>query len=80
MIKKPAFILLFFLLFTAISFSQDTTGEPEKNPILTDKYQFGAGIFFPSKDFQLKVDGATPNDEIEFGKALGSDSSELTFF
>ena len=78
--KNLILFYCFFLLFTAISFSQDTTDKPEKNPILTDKYQFGAGIFFPSKDFQLKVDGATPNDEIEFGKALGSDSSELTFF
>lgn len=78
--KKTVCLLLLFFIITTISFSQDNTDEPEKNPILTDKYQFGVGIFFPKKDFQLEVDGSSPNDEIEFGKALGFDNSELTFF
>jgi hypothetical protein len=50
--KKTVCLLLLFFIITTISFSQDNTDEPEKNPILTDKYQFGVGIFFPKKDFQ----------------------------
>ncbi|MCF6308471.1 MAG: porin family protein [Flavobacteriaceae bacterium] len=78
--KKTTFILLLFLLFTAVSFSQEQTDEPKKNPILTAKYQFGAGIFFPTKDLQIGVDGSSPNNEIEFGKNLGFDNAEATFF
>lgn len=78
--KKTASLFLLFLIITNISFSQENQSEPDKNPILTDKYQFGVGVFFPSKDFQLKVDGSTPNDEIEFGEAFGFDNSEATFF
>jgi len=66
------------MLSSSFLFSQE---DQEKHSILTDKYQFGIGIFYPSKSIDIGVDGSEPDDgDIEFGKAFGFDNSELTFF
>lgn len=72
-------IILLFLILTPSSllFSQETI---EKHSILTDKYQFGIGFFYPSKSIDIGVDGSIPNDDIEFGNAFGFDNSQITFF
>ena len=71
-------ILLLIMLSSSWLFSQE---DQEKHPILTDKYQFGIGLFYPSKSIDIGVDGSEPDDgDIEFGKAFGFDGSQATFF
>ena len=72
-----SFILILFLTSSSGLFSQETT---EKHAILTDKFQFGIGFFYPSKSIDIGVDGSDPNDDIEFGKAFDFDNSQITFF
>lgn len=72
---KITFALGLFLLGLVSVNAQD---EIEKNPILTSKFQFEVGTFFPSKTIDIEVDGAGPNDKIEFGKAFGLESTQTT--
>lgn len=66
---------LLIILMSTLSYSQDA----EKHSILIDKYQFGAGMFFPSKTISIGVDGTNPNEDFEFGKALGVENRQSTF-
>jgi hypothetical protein len=72
-----AFILLFFIATTSISFSQE---KAEKHSILINKYKFGIGLFYPSKSIDIGADGSFPNDDIEFSEAFGFRNSETTLF
>ena len=72
-LQKLLFVL--FLISSTFLFAQD---EIEKNPILTDKFQFEIGTFFPSKTIDIEVDGSGPNDEFEFGKAFGLEANQTT--
>ena len=72
-LQKIIFICLFF--FAIQIFAQE---EVEKNPLLTNKFQFEIGTFFPSKTIKLEVDGSGPNDEFEFGNAFGLESTQTT--
>lgn len=75
---------LLIILVSSLSYSQEDVEKPtniedvEKHAILSDKYQFGVGMFFPSKSISIGVDGSTPNEEIEFGKALGFNDNQIT--
>lgn len=76
-IKYISVIFLLLILTSSFAYSQ----EPEKkHSILTDKFTFGIGFFYPSKTFEVGVNGSTRNKEIEFGKAFGMEDSQLTFF
>ena len=78
---KNLFVFIFLLIVTSSSilFSQEAK---EKHAILTDKYQFGIGMFYPSKSIEIGVDRSIsiPGDDIEFGKAFGFNNSEATLF
>ncbi len=76
---KNLYALVFLLIITHSStlFSQETE---KKHPILIDKYQFGIGMFYPSKSIEIGVDGSVPNEDIEFGKDFGFNNTELTLF
>lgn len=73
---KITFAIGLFLMGLLSVNAQEAT---EKHPILTDKFHFVAGTFFPSKSIDIKVDGSAPNDEFEFGKAFGLEDNQSTF-
>jgi len=76
--KKLISLLCFFILLSnQWAFSQE---DNEKHPILTDKYQFAAGLFYPSKSIGISAEGNLPVDDIDFGTAFGLDDSETTLF
>lgn len=48
------------------------------HPYLNSKYFFSFGMYFPSKDFDIKVNGRMPGTEIDFEDGVGlSDSDEI---
>ena len=80
---KNLFSLLFLFIIVwgqSILSQNDDKNDDEKHPILTDKYQFGAGVFYPSKTIKISAAGDIPENEIEFGKTFGIDDSEITVF
>jgi hypothetical protein len=75
------YILSFFILilFAQFLFAQE---ESEKHPILTKRFQIEAGVYLPSKNIKIGVDGSTstPNDDINFNESFGLDDNEATLF
>ncbi len=54
-----------------------STGEAV-HPYLNSKYQVSFGMYFPSKDFTIKVDGIVPGSGIDFQEDAGlSDTDEI---
>jgi hypothetical protein len=66
--------------FIATLFSNPVAAQTaeEYHPILTDEFHLGVGLFFPKKSITLRVDGSSPEDEIDFDEALGVDDHDLT--
>lgn len=90
--KNTILFSLILALFTVqISFSQKdlqpqdsiiNTSVAEINkqhPILSDRFIFNAGVFIPSKEFKLSIDGASENDLIDINKDFGFNKSETIF-
>jgi hypothetical protein len=79
---KNLFILFFFFVLPCpFMFSQEENEKAsEKHPILTDRFQFEAGIFFPSKNVKIGANGSSPNDNISFGETFNLNDSETTIF
>lgn len=77
--KIKHFSVSILLLFAAVtcSFAQDTES---KHAILTNKLQLGIGLFYPSKTFDIGVNGSSRNDEIEFDETFDLKDSEITLF
>jgi hypothetical protein len=68
--------LLIFLFPTAVSAQgSESSGV---HPLMTSKFNLGIGVYFPRKQFELQVNGATPGDNIDFDEALNIDESEST--
>lgn len=86
--KKSIYVcfLILIIAFPKI-FSQqeenkdsDQITEPiEKHPLLSDKFVFNSGLYFPSKTIKIQADGSSENDEIEFNKTFDFDQNEITF-
>jgi hypothetical protein len=55
--------------------------ESNVHPFISSKYSVQAGMFFPSKDFHLSVDGtiAGDNREFDFEKATGISEDDAIF-
>ena len=70
------YLLFLIVLISQFSFSQE---EVEKHPLLTDKFVFTGGLFFPNKTLKIGVEGNVtlpegmdtpvnlPEDDIDFG-------------
>jgi len=67
------FVSLAFLPLTVIA---QESGEV--HPLLNAKFALGLGAFSPQKQFEIRVDGSSPSDEIDFDETLGADDSETT--
>jgi hypothetical protein len=63
---------------SASVFAQDDSGV---HPFISSKYSLQVGVFFPSKDFRIGVDGSlSGNDnEFDFNKSLNLDDSDNVF-
>ena len=70
--------LLVFVFFHAIftSNSQQTY----ENPLMGDKFYLEVGLYLPTRSVQVRADGSTPNDEIDFSETFGLDDNLSTPF
>jgi hypothetical protein len=75
-----ALIPLVAMTFAAALFSNPVVAQTaeEYHPFLTDNFRLGVGLFSPKKSITLRVDGSSPEDEIDFDEALGIDDNDLT--
>ena len=83
--KKLLFFVICFVLFTIQLFSQEVeklTTEDVKHPILTDKFYFEAGIFFPTKDIKLGANASTPDEDdlIDWNGTFDLNDNQITPF
>jgi len=61
------YLLFLIVLISQFSFSQE---DVEKHPILTDKFMFVGGLFFPDKSLSFGVDGKAEQREIDLGQSF----------
>ena len=61
------YILFILLLIVQSTFSQE---EVEKHPLLTDRFVFLGGVFFPNKAISFGVDGELIDREIDVGESF----------
>jgi len=61
------YLLLLFVLIGQFSYSQE---EVKKHPLLSDKFVFIGGVFFPDKSLKFSVNGKFIGDEIDLGKSF----------
>lgn len=68
-----AALVAFLLPATATAQTAD-----DYHPFLSDRFNIGIGIFYPSKSFEIRVDGSAPEEEIDFDEALRFDEEDAT--
>ena len=82
--KLGQYLFIIFVLISQLSISQEEQQEQEeqetkKHPLLTDKFIFNTGAFFPDKNLRLQVDGKAINTPIEWGNVFDIKNYESTF-
>lgn len=70
------YLFLLVVLIGQFSFSQE---EEKKHPLLTDKFLFTGGVFFPANSIKLSVDGDVIDNEIDFGKSVDIQNYQGTY-
>lgn len=70
--------LILFVLSTQMSIAQKTKEKDKKNSIITDKFDFEIGVFIPTKDVKISVNGSSVNNEINFNDSFGFKQNEVT--
>lgn len=68
--------LITFLFISYFSFAQE---DVEKHLLLTDKFVFTGGLFLPTKEIKLGVNGASIDNDIDLGKAFNISTYQRTF-
>ncbi len=48
------------------------------HPFLSDKFNVDLGVFITRNDFDVRVDGSTPGEEIDFDQAIGISKNQST--
>ncbi|MBE9549138.1 MAG: hypothetical protein IMF09_06975 [Proteobacteria bacterium] len=66
MTRKIIVIVPFISLFCATL----VQAEDEYHPFLTDKFNIDIGAFWPKTNFDMKVDGRSPGEEIDFDEVF----------
>jgi len=71
---------LLVISFISTCFSSPVAAQPvgDYHPFLSNKFNLGIGVYFPDKDFTIRVDGSVPDKEIDFDEALKLDKSDTT--
>jgi hypothetical protein len=74
---RPVFLAM--LLFPLSLCAQDPPPQASPmHPLLTAKYSLAGGVFFPEKEFKIRVYGQLPGDEIDFGEAFKLSEDDST--
>ena len=68
--------LIAYLFFSHFSFAQE---DVEKHPLLTDKFVFSGGLFLPTKEVNLSVNGASIDNDFDLGQAFDINSYQSTY-
>ena len=76
--KSP--IRLIFKSFLLLSLSSPVLAQTadDYHPFLSDKFNLGVGAYWPSLDFNLRVDGSDPGEEIDFDEALNLSDNQTS--
>lgn len=76
---KKALTLLVFLcgLIANTDMAVAQSGD-EYHPFLSDRFNIGIGLYYPTKSLTLRVDGSAPEDEFDLDEALKLDENETT--
>ena len=69
-------MLISFLFMSHFSFAQE---DAEKHPLLTDKFVFTGGLFLPTKEVKLSVNGESIDNDIDLGKAFDIKHYQSTY-
>lgn len=73
---KLKFLLLNLLLILSQYINaQDST---KVNRTLTDRFIIGLGIFYPSSDFKIKLNGSSENETVDFNKVFTKGNAEIS--
>ncbi len=74
--KIFTFVICFIIISNHFAFAQEEKeNEANKHPILTSKFQLGAGLFIPTQSLKFSLDAAANNQEIDFGKTFDFNNS-----
>lgn len=73
--KKEYYLLSLCLFMSIASFAQDST---KVNPVLTNRFIIGGGIFYPAKDFKIGLNGTSENEIIDFNKVFTRGDKKMT--
>jgi hypothetical protein len=63
-------MLITAVLFSAFSSIAMAQSSDDYHPFLSDKFHLGVGVFWPKINFDVRVDGSDPEEEIDFDEAL----------
>jgi hypothetical protein len=79
--KLPRQLRIFFvIIYCAIFCPTHALAEPGVHPYLTDKFFLQAGVYYPTQDIKLRIDGSAGNEngEIDFDEQLKfSDADDI---
>jgi hypothetical protein len=79
--KLPSQLRIFFvIIYCAILCPPNALAEPGVHPYLTDKFFLQAGVYYPTQDIKLRVNGSAGNEngEIDFDEQLNfSDADDI---
>ena len=72
LLKSVAFIVVMFWV-PALATAET---EDDYHPFLSDQFNLDIGYFWPDVDFDLRVNGASPGEEIDFDESVGLSDSQ----
>jgi len=77
---KPAMLAAALLLLGAsgVAAAQESGDASAHHPFLSDRFNFGIGVFYPQKSFEIRVDGTTSRGSIDLDESFRFDDSETT--
>jgi len=70
---KKTFLYIIFLIIVSNQFlfaQEENENQQTKHPILTSKFQLGAGLFIPTQKVKFSVNASSETNEINFGKSF----------
>jgi hypothetical protein len=76
--KLIGIVIIQSLLLALFPINSIAQTEQSHHPKLADTFSVGVGVFFPDKNFKVRVDGRLPGDYVDFEEAFKIDDSETT--
>lgn len=72
---RYSILILALASFTSTAWAQDSAGQ---HPFLVDKFNLGLGLYWPKQSITIRVDGSSPEEEIDFDEALNLEDYKTT--